>query len=149
MVTWTDQFGDVVLFCPSESLLSQMGQWVRERRLLSLHAFSVHSHRFHDQFLPDADLTVIDATRDPGQALDVTRDSLQVVQADRMLVYTEDMHGGWRLDDSRSLETAIRELGVQFILGPLAPNEWEGLFRWLCQPATTTLAHGGSRGPLE
>ena len=149
MVSWTDRCGQVVLFCPSDSLLRQMGQWLREGRVLSLHAFSRPLRRLFEQWLPEADLAVIDATSHPADAVDAAQGSLQVLGTRQTLVYTEDAHGQWRLEDGRGLETAIRELGLQFILGPLPSAQWADLLQWLCRPAATSLAGGASGATFD
>ena len=64
-----------------------------------------------------AELAVIDATEDPAQASDAFLQSIGVLRADSVAVYTEKMHDG--------LEILVRTLGAPLLLGPMSMEDWD------------------------
>ncbi len=64
-----------------------------------------------------AELAVIDATEDPAQASDAFLQSVGVLSAEAVAVYTERIHDG--------LELLVRMLGAPLILGPMSMEEWD------------------------
>jgi hypothetical protein len=67
--------------------------------------------------LRSAALTVIDATEDPARASDAFLQSINVLGAESVAVYTEKMYA--------DLELLVRILGTPLFLGPMTSEEWE------------------------
>lgn len=132
MVSISTQLGDVVLFYAEESLLGQIGEWIREHRELSLRLVLSRLATSISAALDGAAVVIIDATREPWKAMDVLQYALLRVERDRLAVYTERTHEG--------LEVFVRVRGVSLLLGPMSQVEWEGFFR-LLEPSNTVHKH--------
>ena len=70
--------------------------------------------------LTDADLTIIDATDRPQEALATLARVHGASDRLTVAVYSERMHEG--------LELFVRQRGILLLLGPMEQHEWEALF---------------------
>jgi hypothetical protein len=107
----------IVLFYPGRLLVSQIRDWAQRhggcRAAVSFERTLPGIRRW----LRRAELAVIDATEDPAQATDAFLQSVGVLRADAVAVYTERMHDG--------LELLVRSLGVPLLFGPMSTDEWD------------------------
>ena len=120
MVSMNTQLGEIVLFYAEESLLVQVSEWICDAMMLPLNLVSSCSAFSVTEAMNTAECAIIDATVNPGKAMDVLQLALPLAGRDRLAVYTECMHDG--------LELFVRVRGVPFLLGPMSQTEWEGVF---------------------
>jgi hypothetical protein len=119
--------GEVVLFLAEESLLYQVATWMRAERRFSLRLVSSRDPLVMGRALDDAAVAIIDATREPGEAMAILEQGIRYLGPQRLAVYSEQMHQG--------LELFVRVRGVVLLAGPMTPAEWQGVF----EPLTTTV----------
>lgn len=112
--------GDVVLFYAEQSLLTQVAAWVRGAGSLSLRLVASPDPLIVARALGDAVVAIIDATPRPGEAMAALERCLRSLSARQTAVYTEQMHHG--------LELFSRVRGVQLLMGPMSPPEWDAFF---------------------
>lgn len=112
--------GDVVLFYAEQPLLTQVAAWVRGEGSLSLRLVSSRDPLIVARALGDAVVAIIDATRQPGEAMAALERCLRSLSARQTGIYSEQMHHG--------LELFARVRGVQLLMGPLSPPEWDAFF---------------------
>jgi hypothetical protein len=125
--------GEVVLFLAEESLLFQVATWVRTERRYSLRLVSSCDPLATARALDEAVIAIVDATREPGEALAVLERSIRRLGPGRLAVYSERMHDG--------LELFVRVRGAPLLLGPMSPPEWEAFFEPFVR-VCTPLAEG-------
>lgn len=124
MVSINTQVGEIVLFYPEESLLEQVSEWMCHSMMLPLNLVSSCNSFSVAEAMNTAECAIIDATTNPGKAMDVLQRALPMVGRDRLAVYTEYTHDG--------LELFVRVRGVPLLLGPMSEAEWEGVFPARC-----------------
>ena len=112
--------GEVVLFYAEESLLFQVAGWARSEGRFSLRLVASRDPVIIGHALDDAVVAVVDATRQPGEALAVLERAIGRLGPRRIAVYSEAMHDG--------LEIFVRVRGVTLLVGPMGPPEWEAFF---------------------
>ncbi len=109
---------DLLLAWPTDSLVRQLEGWQRNHPHVAVRRTAPGGEAVGD--LMDADLTIIDATDRPREALETLArvhggsDRLDVA------VYSERMHEG--------LEVFVRQRGILLLLGPMEQHEWDALF---------------------
>jgi hypothetical protein len=67
-----------------------------------------------------ASVSIIDATENPGRAMDAFLRATVELEAVSIIVYTESMHEG--------LELFVRSRGAMLLLGPMPDAQWKELF---------------------
>jgi hypothetical protein len=112
--------GDVVLFYAEESLLYQVASWVRNEGRFSMRLVSSRDPVVVTRALDEAVVAIVDATRQPGEAMAVLERALQRIGPRRVAVYSEQLHNG--------LEVFVRVRGITLLAGPMSPPEWEAFF---------------------
>jgi len=115
--------GEVVLFFAEESLLFQVASWVRNEGRFSMRLVSSRDPVVIARALDDAIVAILDATRQPGEAMAVLERALPRIGPRRIAVYSEQLHNG--------LEIFVRVRGVALLAGPMSPPEWEAFFESL------------------
>jgi hypothetical protein len=117
--------GEVVLFLAEESLLFQVATWVRSEGRFSLRLVTSPDPFTTARALDEAAIAIVDATREPGEAMGILERSLRRLGPGRLVVYSERMHEG--------LELFVRVRCVPLLLGPMSPPEWEAVFEPLAR----------------
>ena len=125
--------GEVVLFYAEESLLFQVAGWVRSEGRFSLRLVSSRDPVIIGHALNDAVVAVVDATRQPGEAMAVLERAIGRLGPRRIAIYSEAMHDG--------LEIFVRVRGVTLLAGPMSPPEWDAFFTPFAH-LTVSLAEG-------
>jgi len=115
-----NRYGEVVLFYAEESLLYQVAGWVRSEGRLSMRLVSSRDPIVIARALDDAVVVIVDATRQPGEAMAVLERALPRIGPRRVAVYSEQLHNG--------LEVFVRVRGVTLLAGPMSPPDWEAFF---------------------
>ena len=118
--------GILVAFCPGDSLVRQLGAWRARNRQYQWRVCSAGSPGDVHLALSEAIAAVVDATSDPGRALQAFQEAVGQLGASSVAVYTETMHAG--------LELSVRTRGAQLLLGPLGDVEWDAFFRKCLNP---------------
>jgi hypothetical protein len=108
---------DLLLAWPTDSLVRQLEGWQRNHPDVSLRRTAPGGEAVAD--LTDADLTIIDATDRPREALEVLARICGGSDRLPVTVYSERMHEG--------LELFVRQCGILLLLGPMEQHEWEAL----------------------
>jgi hypothetical protein len=111
---------EVVLLYPGESLQRQIAAWGQRHADCRVEPLFIKSLVGIRRFLETADVAVIDATDDEGQAIDAFSQATARLDAAGTAVYTERMHEG--------LEELVRMRGALLLFGPLEDEQWEGVF---------------------
>jgi hypothetical protein len=107
----------IVLFYPDRLLTNQIRQWAdRHGGCRTAVSFERTLPGIRKR-LRRAELAVINATDNPEQASDAFLQSVGVLNADSVAVYTEKTHEG--------LEILVRSLGAPLLMGPMSMEEWE------------------------
>ena len=120
MVSMNTQLGEIVLFYAGDSLLEQVSEWICDSMMLPLNLVSSCSAFSVEESMNTAECAIIDATMNPGKAMDILQIAMPLAGRDRLVVYTERTHDG--------LELFVRMRGVPLLLGPMSEAEWEGVF---------------------
>ena len=107
MVSMNTQLGEIVLFYAEDSLLEQVSEWMCNSMMLPLNLVSSCSAFSVAEALDTAECAIIDATVNPGKAMDILQIALPLTGRDRLAVYTERTHDG--------LELFVRVRGVPFL----------------------------------
>jgi len=107
----------IVLFYPGRLLTDQIRDWAQRHGGCRATVSFERSLPGIRKWLRRAALAVIDASEDPAQASDAFLQSVGVLRADSVAVYTEKTHDG--------LELLVRMLGSPLLLGPLNSEAWE------------------------
>jgi hypothetical protein len=115
--------GEVVLFFAEESLLFQVASWVRSEGRFSMRLVTSRDPVVIARALDDAIVAILDATRQPGEAMAVLERAVPRIGPRRVAVYSEQLHNG--------LEVFVRVRGVTLLAGPMSPPEWEAFFESL------------------
>jgi hypothetical protein len=120
-----NRYGEIVLFYAEESLLYQVAGWARSEGRFSMRLVSSRDPAVIAHALDDAVVAVIDATRQPGEAMAVLERALPRIGPRRVAVYSEQLHNG--------LEVFVRVRGVALLAGPMGQPEWEVFFEPLAR----------------
>ena len=123
MVSINNPMRDVVLYRAGRQLLLDVADWAGRHGRFPLRLVSSSRPVDIRESLSLSAFAVIDATTSPAEALRVLQTIVEMGAGERVALYTESMHPG--------LELAVRLAGVPVLLGPLGPNEWEGVFESL------------------
>jgi hypothetical protein len=127
----------IVIFYPGRLMAGQIHQWAERyggcRTAVSFER-TLPGIRRH---LRRAELAVINATDDPAQASDAFLQSVGMLGAQSVAVYTEKTHDG--------LELLVRTQGAPFLLGPMSMTEWEDFLESKF-PMLIPLDSGADRG---
>lgn len=118
-----NRHGEVVLFFAEESLLFQVATWIRNEGRYSMRLVSSLDRAVIARAMDDALVAIVDATRQPGEAMAVLERALPRIGPRRIAVYSEQLHDG--------LEVFVRVRGVTLLAGPMSPPEWEAFFESL------------------
>jgi hypothetical protein len=107
----------IVLFYPDRLLTNQIRQWAERHGGCRTAVSFERTLPGIRKRLRRAELAVINATDNPEQASDAFLQSVGVLNADSVAVYTEKTHEG--------LEMLVRSLGAPLLLGPMNMEDWE------------------------
>ena len=120
MVCVSTRNNEIVLFHAGESLVAQTVEWVRENPTWVLELADARRNTVINAILVRVSAAIVDATADPGTALDICMQAEEDVRRHKLVVYTEIMHEG--------LELFVRTRGILLLLGPMELAEWTGFF---------------------
>ncbi|MCX5653581.1 MAG: hypothetical protein NTY65_02875 [Planctomycetota bacterium] len=120
-----NRYGEIVLFYAEESLLYQVAGWARSEGRFSMRLVLSSDPAVVAHALDDAVVAIIDATRQPGEAMAVLERALPRIGPRRVAVYSEQLHNG--------LEVFVRVRGVTLLAGPMGQPEWEVFFEPLAR----------------
>ncbi|MFP4356114.1 MAG: hypothetical protein ACLFUJ_13405 [Phycisphaerae bacterium] len=123
MVSLPEDLNDVVLFGAQQTLLLSIADWASHHDRFPLRLVASSRRADVQAAAVGAACLVIDATEAADTALKILDHVLSCRRGGNVLVYTDRMHEGLELD--------VRQRGVGFVLGPLTPEQWEGVFAGL------------------
>lgn len=124
---------DVVLFYPGSSLVSQVVEWVRDRRRYCLRLAWPKRPAEIISVVDAAAMTILDATEQPGDAMTALAHVAAGMPLATIATYTERNHPG--------LEVFVRVRGIMLLTGPMSDDRWAAFFQraeaaWSDAPAT-------------
>ena len=108
---------------PTGSLAEQVDRWAEGREEYLVEPVFARTAVGIRRSLSGAVLALVDASEDHEQAIDLFSQAVARLGAQRVSVYTEQMHEG--------LERFVRTQGSWLLLGPLTDKQWEDYFSTL------------------
>ncbi len=117
---------DVVLFCPSNSLMGQVSDCLGKWPGYTLGACIVRSSSEVREALGGARAVVVDADGDPARTTDAFLQAVGQLGACCVAVYAEETQ--------EELELLVRQHGALLLLGPLSGAQWQGFFQKALKP---------------
>ncbi|MCE5327308.1 MAG: hypothetical protein LLG01_12945 [Planctomycetaceae bacterium] len=123
MVSKSQQFEEIVLVCPSASLVRQLGDWARKDERYALCLYPGRKTDGFARALGAANRTIIDASETAGDAMEALETALQITP--RPMVYVESAQD--------ELAVALAPRGAAVLHGPLDASQWTDVIEGQCQ----------------
>lgn len=112
---------DVALFYPGSSLVSQVVEWVRDRRRYCLRLAWSKRPAEIISVVDAAAMTIIEATEHPADAMMALEHVAARMPLPTIATYTERNHPG--------LEVFVRVRGIILLTGPMSDDRWAAFFQ--------------------